>query len=118
MNKQEKFEICKEVVEHWWTNLMLAHAELLIYTDIDSDSCEFCFQFDYCVRCPIKKFGGGCLKTYWHNISEFVCEHNSTRSKSSLKKVIHYTELFLKQLEEICDKWLNEKEETYVSKMA
>lgn len=107
MTKEEKLEICNKVILHWWENLFLAYAEDLQPSDLNSNKCEFCVQFNAgCAEdlksCPISHYTGQvlCYGTNYHYFFE---------NEFYGIKLIKLASDMLIQLEEICDKWLSDE---------
>ena len=115
MTKAKKLKICNKVILHWWENLFLAYAEDLQESDLNSNKCEFCIQVNFdcfgvnkteiCNLCPICRYTkkSFCNGTNYHIILNRLAEYLAND-----KKLINLVSGMLTQLEEICDKWLND----------
>ena len=106
MTKKQKLKICNKVILHWWENLFLAYAGELDEDDIGGDKCQFCHCF-YCQDCPIFLYSNhNCISGLWHNIN---CAINDVFPN---KQIINLVKDFLKQLEYICDEWIDDNNNT------
>ena len=96
----------EQVLDHWYTNLMLAHAGLLEVEDIDSGECAFCIEFDAhsCKKCPIVLYTKHtCGNANWIKIS---CDLIDEVPK---EKILEDVEAFVGVLEMVCYKWLRDR---------
>jgi hypothetical protein len=103
MTKKQKIKICEKVILHWWENLFLAYAGELVCDDIIEEKCAFCDCFDSCHECPIFLYTDHvCADGLWYDIS-WAINHVMLD-----KPIINSVEKFLKQLEYICDEWVDD----------
>ena len=98
----------KKVMDHWYTNLMLAYAGELSITDVDNYSCDYCKKFGRsvnvrfkCVCCPVCLRTGctGCFDTPWSDVVDALPDYNNEDTKKIVKNVIKQIE-FLESLRE------------------
>jgi hypothetical protein len=118
LTKKYKYEMCEDVILHWWSNLFLAYAGELTRTDIDGDYCAFCQKFHCHDKkrkiCPVEKYtrSDECLRTPWPDLRDdiLICSYTTI-------KILH-TARFLEFLENLCDHWIeNRKVEEWQKKM-
>jgi len=106
MSKKSLENLHKKVMDHWYTNLMIAYAGELSIDDVGSPSCDYCKRFGYyvkdtCACCPVCLRTGrtGCNNTPWEDVVFNLPYYYVKNNKRSVKTIIEEIE-FLESLRE------------------